>query len=616
MTNNIQSEIDKLYNKLLPSIKKIYNTYNYTGLRQEEFEHLIKDILLNVCIKNLDTKIDNSFYIKKIKENLEKYIKLILENTENIKHIVNKYINSNLNIQKNVQENIKELRKLSRFIKKYDIVITPDTYKEIINSNKKLLSILKEIIDTNINIIEEKGLDFLDDDSNVITLLDIFCMINNIKYKTYENMPINVDIEENIDILIKDSLKMYLSEIKLSTLTQEEELELAKRKSEGDIEARNKLIEHKLKWVVHVAKRYMGRGLDFLELIQEGNAGLIIGIDKFDYTKGYRISTYSYHWIRQSIMRAIIEKTRMIRLPIHLDEKIRKYQQIINELEQRLNRTATKEEIAKELNIKIEELDKIYIYITDVTSLNAIIDEKDDSELEKVIESTEDNPEETYIKKNIKYEVKELFKKCYLNDREIEVLLLRNGFYGEKLTLSKVGEILGGLTRERIRQIESEALQKIRMSAHINNLLEYAEKPDEALKNLQMFRTFYESNKKTTKAIKKKEKVEEVKRTTTTNESIQERKPTKTYFTIFDKFTDLGYSKEEILKVLSLLPTQDKKRVLLRNGQDLDNPVVSELIRERDRKLYITLTLPRIEKLLIENYGHKQNKSYQRRRTK
>ena len=613
MKDNIELEIDKIYKKLLPSIKKIYVTYNYIGLNEEEYEQLIKEIILKIYIKNLETKIDNNLYIRKIKENIEKHIKFILENPENVKIIINNFTSNNLIIHKTIQENIKELRKLSRFIKKYDIIITPDTYIEIINSNAKLSSILKEIIDKNINLIEKKGIELLDDDQNVITILDIYCMINNIRYKIYENIPFNINIEENIDNLIKDSLKMYLSEINLSVLTQEEELELAKRKSEGDIEARNKLIEHNLKWVVNVAKRYIGRGLELQELIQEGNAGLIIGIDKFDYTKGYRISTYTYHWIRQSITRAIIEKTRMIRLPIHIDEKIKKYQQVTNKLEQRLNRTPTKEELARELNIKIEELNKIYIYMNDITSLNAIIDEKDNSELETFIESNEDNAEEIYVKKDLTSEIKILLKKCCLDDREIETLLLRNGFYGEKLTLSKVGEILGGLTRERIRQIESKALQKIRTSAYINNLLEYAENPDEALKNLQMFKSFYENNKKTTKAIKKQENLEEVKETTKLNEQTKEHHPTKSIFTIFDKFTELGYTKEEILSILPLLPTQDKKRVMLRNGPDLDNPVVSDLIRERDRNLYITHTLPKIEKLLLETYGKKQ---YQRIRKK
>lgn len=427
-------------------------------------------------------------------------------------------------------------------------------------------------------------------------------MINNIEYLTYEDIQLDINNEEDYDKLINDSLKMYLYEIKLPVLTPNEEYELAKRKSEGDINARNKLIEHNLKWVVCVARRYLGKGLDFLELIQEGNAGLIIAIDKFDYRKGYRISTYSYHWIRQSITRAIIDKSRMIRLPIHIDEKIKKYKKAVYELEQKLNRTPTNEEIAEELKIKIEDLNNIYIHLDNVTSLNARIGIEDESELEIFAESIEENPEEKHMKESKLKEIKIILKKCCLDDREINVLLLRNGFCGEIYTLAKVGEILGGLTRERVRQIENKALQKIRMSSHVKDLAEYTKKPEVSLQNIQTFRSYYNSNKKSTRTLKTTESLELTEHVDE-QETIVDSKGIKTNITIFDTFIELGYTKEEVLFALNLLPTQDKKRVMLRNGIDLEHPVVSNLIREKDRRLYITKTLPTIKKLLIEQYG-------------
>lgn len=615
MINDNQIVIDKLYNKLLPSIKNIYNNYSFIGLNQNNFEILIKDILLNIYQKNNDNKIDNNFYIKKIKEYLDTYIKTKLKNTDNILIFVNNYINDNLSLKSTTPKNIKELRKFSRFLKKYDLFFTPDMYIEFINSNKILLSIIKETVEKNIKTIQEKGIEFIDDDINVITILGIYCMINNIEYLTYEDIQLDINKEINYDDLINDSVKMYLYEIKLPVLTPEEENELAKRKSQGDMLARNKLIEHNLRWVVCVAKRYVGRGLDLLDLIQEGNKGLIIAIDKFDYTKGYRISTYSYHWIRQSITRAIIEKSRIIRLPIHIDEKIKKYKKAMYELEQKLNRTPTNEELANELKIKIQDLNNLYIHLDDVTSLNARIGIEDDMELEVFAESIEEDPEEKHMNENKIKEIKNLFKKCCLDDRETEVLLLRNGFYGQILTLAKVGEILGGLSRERIRQIENKALQKIRMSSHVISLLEYTKKPDEAIKNIQTFRSFYQSNKKSTKSLKTTETIEGIELIIPTEENETEIESEKNNFTIFDKFIELGYTKEEVISVLPQLPKQDKKRILLRNGHDLDNPTVSNQITERDRKLYITTTLPKIKKLLIENYG-KRTKKYQRIRKK
>lgn len=602
MINDNNINIDKLYNKLLPSINKIYTSYSFIGLNQKKMEIIIKDIILNLYIKNKDNKVDNNFYIKSIKEQLDLYIKTKLKNQDNIIIYVNNYINNNLSLKPTTSKNIKELKKLSRFLKKYDLFFSPDTYIEFIKSNNILLSIIKDIVEKNKKTIKEKGIEFIDEDINIATIIGIYCMINNIEYLTYEDIQLDINNEEDYDKLINDSLKMYLYEIKLPVLTPNEEYELAKRKAEGDIEARNKLIEHNLKWVVCVARRYLGKGLDFLELIQEGNAGLIIAIDRFDHTKGFRISTYSYHWIRQSITRAIIDKSRMIRLPIHIDEKIKKYKKAVYELEQKLNRKPTNEEIAEELNIKIEDLNNIYIHLDDVTSLNARIGIEDESELEIFAESIEENLEEKHMADNKLKEIKNIFQKCCLDDREIKVLLLRNGFCGEIYTLAKVGEILGGLSRERVRQIECKALQKIRMSSYVKTLAEYTKKPDESLKNIQAFRNFYNSSKKSTKSLKTTE-ILELTEYVDEQEIIVESEETKTIITIFDKFIEQGYTKEEVIDVLKLLPTQDKKRVMLRNGIDLEHPVVSELIKEKDRRLYITKTLPTIKKLLIEQYG-------------
>lgn len=603
MPNNNQIEINKLYNKLLPSITKLLNKYNYLEILPEEKEELIKKFLLEI-IKN-NKILDSKIYIKELEIYIDNYInKTIKKNKKGIM-IINSYIDKQISLKTTPEENLIELINLSEFLEKYEFTITPDICVEIIKTNEILSKILEQIVQEFIQTSKENEIIY--NNSIIMSLLDIYCMLNNIELDSYADKELDEHLLDELDKQTKDSLLMYFQEINKPILTEEEERELAKRVSEGDESAKTKLIEHNLKWVVRIAKRYIGRGLEILDLIQEGNIGLMVAIDKFDYTKGYRLSTYSYHWIRQSITRAITDKARLIRLPKQIDEKTKKYQQKIRELEQMLNRTATKQEIINELNIDLKELDEVYAYMQDITSLNAIIDNKDSSELEILLESNEDTPEESYIKKDLLNEIIKIFKNCCLEEKEIKVLLLRNGFFGKVLTLAKVGEVLGGLTRERVRQIESKALKKIRMSPYISNLIEYANNPSEALKNLSTSIEFYATNSKSTKSFQKKGAIKEIETILIQQEELiphtNKEENQQLPLTIFDTFIDLGYTKEEILSILSELPPQDKKRVALRNGPDLDNPVLSRTMRERDRRLYITLTLPKIGNLLLEKYG-------------
>jgi len=324
--------------------------------------------------------------------------------------------------------------------------------------------------------LEERGIDVVQFSVNDKDFEDSMLLIkdDDIVLDEEEDVDVeNIDLTVPEGVSVEDPVRMYLKEIgKVPLLTADEEVELARRMEEGDDEAKKKLAEANLRLVVSIAKRYVGRGMLFLDLIQEGNLGLIKAVEKFDYRKGYKFSTYATWWIRQAITRAIADQARTIRIPVHMVETINKLIRVSRQLLQDYGREPTPEEIAEKMNLSVDRVREILKISQEPVSLETPIGEEEDSHLGDFIQ--DDNvpaPADAAAFTMLREQLEEVLDT--LTEREQKVLRLRFGLDdGHARTLEEVGKEFN-VTRERIRQIEAKALRKLRHPSRSRKLRDY-----------------------------------------------------------------------------------------------------------------------------------------------
>ena len=326
--------------------------------------------------------------------------------------------------------------------------------------NDDLDNLYNALVDNNIEVVAESDIDTSTGEARI---------------KEKEENIILDDEDITKDININDPVRMYLKEIgRISLLSNAEEMEISQRVADGDEDAKRILAESNLRLVVSIAKRYVGRGLLFLDLIQEGNIGLMKAVEKFDYDKGYKFSTYATWWIRQAITRALADQARTIRVPVHMVETINKMSRIQRQLTLELNREPSEEEIAKKMNISIDKVREVMKISQEPVSLETPIGEEEDSHLGDFLKDESSlSPEEYTENEILKEEIKEVLMS--LQAREQEVLELRFGLIdGTCHTLEEVGKKFN-VTRERIRQIEAKALRKLRHPSRAKKLRDFLE---------------------------------------------------------------------------------------------------------------------------------------------
>lgn len=597
-----QLDAHQILEILLPTINNLYKKFDYIGITKDEFYNLV----LREVDKSKRTYKGDIVYIEYIKNRIKivlvEQVKNNLLEPEPAIIIINNYINKHLKKSDVYEDSIKNLKKLDKFFETYNYIPNSDVLLQIIEENSAFYRMIESIIKKHQTQIISGNLEKIFDDGTITLIIETYCMLNNIEIKESEEFE-----KDNIDLgnsELTDSVKTYLREIgRRPLLSLEEERKLAQRISQGDNYAREIFIESNLKLVVSIARRYIGRGLSFLDLIQEGNRGLMTAVDKYDVNRGLKFSTYATHWIRQAITRAIANKGRNVRVPVGVYVKIGNYKKAITNLEVRLNRQPTINEIANEMGLSIPEVTKLHKLQSDTVSMNTLIDDEEDTELENFIPASEETPEDVVITGIMQLQVRKLLEDCNLKPREIEVLMLRFGFNDiEPMTLEEVGKKFN-ITRERVRQIESKALMKIRRSKHVKALAEYMQNPDKSLENIEIFREKYRKTENSNKTFLKEDGRTQGK----------EKKEMSKLQTIYQYFKD--YTKEQVDAMLEKLTEEERTLITLRYGEDLNNPISGKLSKKQTNKFYGSL-VPKMRRLLSNPNKERKSRKKEKRTPK
>lgn len=477
-----QEEILEL---LLPHLKKIYRKYDYLEISEKQFY----DIVIIEIIKSKETYKDNIDYISYIKKNITNVLKIEIEKMLNKSGytIINNFINKRFNTNLEYETIIQNFNNLNKFLSEYKYNINNEIIIKLLKENILFYKMIEILFKTNQEKIISNNIYELFNNT-LITIIETYCMINNIEIKISEEY-----IEDISEIENCDSLKRYLLEIsKRPILTKQEEVELMNRINNGDESAKEIFIESNLKLVVSIAKRYINMGLPLLDLIQEGNIGLINALNKFDVNLGLKFSNYASYWIRDSITKALADKGKIIRIPVYVYKKIGILRRTITDLEKQLKREPTLEEIANNMKIPVNEVVKLFGLQNDIISTNVIMGDDKKDELESFISSEIGNPEDKIIMEDMKLQVKKFLKNCNLKQDELTVLLLKYGFIDNRpFTYEEISKIIGK-TRQRACQIEKIALTKIRNSNDISIVTGFIQDEDVELENIKSYKKNYE----------------------------------------------------------------------------------------------------------------------------
>ena len=474
---------DTIYDNLITIFDKIYNEYIFGCFSVSKYrEIVIKEIKVSQDQYNGKEKYE--YYIReRVTNRIRNHLHKIIKDEPFLQKLLNTYIDTKCFNYNDYNEASSNIERLSDYLSSCNYVPTPDIIEYLLNNNNNFKTIIKTIFNKHKQAIINGYVDTLFDNYLLIQGIDVYCYLNNIHVNSKDN---NLEDEtEEYDKSTVDALNAYLIDIKnIPILSKEEEYDLALRVKNGDMNARNEFIERNLKLVVFVAKKYASNRSQLLELIGEGNIGLIKAVSKFDPKRGVKFSTYGVWWIRQAICMSLFQINNSMKIPANKYYKLQEFKKIYDGCDEVPNITDKLEYTAKEMNISLKEAKLLYRLQCDPVSINSKAREDTGDELEATISSDESLPEEIYENKVLRMYLDEIIDTSNISKRDKEILRYRFGLTDG--ILHKLSEIATryNVTRERVRQIEGEVLRKMRRNKRTKALAEYTDNPDVALERL------------------------------------------------------------------------------------------------------------------------------------
>lgn len=445
--------IEELGEILAKDMRKISETYSFAFATKTDAINLMNSFL-KVEYENIinnDKKECIDFY-STFESVMNNYIKTIFEVDYELAYtkLFNKYMEQNVGEITNYKQTHYEVKKIINFFETIDYQPSEIVCSNILESNPKFATMIGKIVDRHKEKLGSMNAEEIFPDSTMLSFVTTYAFINEIELKTKAEDPKNLNPETlpDLDIYSDDNVRLYFNSLQKSLLPNDQR-KLFLQLKEGDKDARNKLIETNLRLVVPIASYHQNRGVEFLDLIQEGNIGLMKAVDKFDCEKGCTFSTYAYWWIKNYVLRGIMKYRKTIAIPPYIQEIVNKYNSNFNELTRKLKSYPTQKEVKKELNLTDKQLDQIMMVNSKMLSLDEPLG-IDDLPLGELIATDDLSIEERYEKKSLEMEIRNLLNSDLLDERTIEILKLRNGFCNNRVySCREVGEILG-ISRQRV----------------------------------------------------------------------------------------------------------------------------------------------------------------------
>jgi len=464
--------VDNLMDELSQDIAKLYVKYSFLCMEQKEFLTIISKGIEEAFNTYTESNKDDYYtYFKDVAESSIRLYVISIQDTDKYKALLNDYITKTLTNKKDADRCIRDLNRFGKFITSNELSFSPDLALYVLNNNEMVNNYMSIIFNKYQDIITNGEYLNKFEDMVLNTLIEVYASKNNIDIIIDYDLALPNKEGDSDAFVHMEPIAQYLVEInRIPLLTKEEEVEYGTQLLSDDPDvranARAKMAEANLRLVVSVAKRYVGHGVSYLDLIQDGNIGLLYAIDRFDVRKGFKFSTYATHWIRQSIIRSIANNSRNIRLPVHLHEKLVRFNRVYSDIQKKIGRDPSMREIAEITGLSLDSTEYMLQLQQDTVSLNTKVNEdEDDSELGDFIQDDNQSVETLVLSKQLKESLKEVLTNGYLSERELDILIRRFGLNGDTpKTLDYIG-MMYGLTRERIRQIELKTLKKLRKSA-------------------------------------------------------------------------------------------------------------------------------------------------------